>query len=275
MTNFLNYINQIRIQDIVDILVITFIIYHILGFVKQTRAEQLIKGIFIILILTKLSEWLQLFTLNFLLTNLITVGAFLLIVVFQPELRRGLERIGTTSILPRNFLESEEKFSREVIDSITSAVASLSRQKIGALIVIEKTVGLKEIVDTGTMLNAKISPEILINIFFPNAPLHDGALIIKNDQIIAAGCYLPLSDNMRISKEMGTRHRAALGLSEKSDALCVIVSEETGTISIAENGEISRYLDIDTLENILEEIYTPKAFELKRVKRGKSEDEEQ
>lgn len=255
MDSILNSISQLRIQDIIDILVITYCIYRILDFLKETRAEQLIKGIGILLVLTAISDWLSLYTVNYLLSNFLTVGAFAIIVVFQPELRRGLEYLGRSRIFPKNILEIQKTESLETINALTSAVGSLSRQKIGAIIVIEKSVGLRDLIETGTTIEGKVTPELLINIFIPNTPLHDGAVIIRHNQIEAAGCFLPLSDNMTISKEMGTRHRAALGISEKSDSLSIIVSEETGTISIAEAATISRHLDIETLDRILRDLY--------------------
>lgn len=255
MEGIINSISQLRIQDIIDILVITYFIYRILDFLKETRAEQLIKGIGILLVLTAISDWLNLYTVNYLLSNFLTVGAFAIIVVFQPELRRGLEYLGRSRIFPKNILEIQKTESIETINALTSAVASLSRQKIGAIIVIEKSVGLRDLIETGTTIEGKVTPELLINIFIPNTPLHDGAVIIRHNEIVAAGCFLPLSDNMNISKEMGTRHRAALGISEKSDSLSIVVSEETGTISIAEAATISRHLDIETLDRILRDMY--------------------
>lgn len=252
---FVHSITNIRIQDVIDILVIAIIIYRILDFLKETRAEQLIKGIAVLLILTELSKWMQLYTVNYLLSNFLTVGAFAIIVVFQPELRRGLEHLGRSRIFPKNILDLQKAEASDAVEAITSAVASLARQKIGAIIVIERSVGLKDLIETGTTIDGIVTPELLINIFIPNTPLHDGAVIIRHNKVVAAGCFLPLSDNMSISKEMGTRHRAALGISEKSDSLSIVVSEETGVISIAESAEISRYLDIETLEDILKRVY--------------------
>lgn len=252
---FVHSITNIRIQDVIDILVIAIIIYRILDFLKETRAEQLIKGIAVLLILTELSKWMQLYTVNYLLSNFLTVGAFAIIVVFQPELRRGLEHLGRSRIFPKNILDLQKAEASDTVEAITSAVASLARQKIGAIIVIERSVGLKDLIETGTTIDGLVTPELLINIFIPNTPLHDGAVIIRHNKVVAAGCFLPLSDNMSISKEMGTRHRAALGISEKSDSLSIVVSEETGVISIAESAEISRYLDIETLEDILKRVY--------------------
>ena len=252
---FFHAITNIRIQDIIDILVIAVIIYKILDFLRETRAEQLIKGIAILLVLTEVSKWMQLYTVNYLLSNFLTVGAFAIIVVFQPELRRGLEHLGRSRIFPKNILDLQKTDASDTVEAITSAVASLARQKIGAIIVIERSVGLKDLIETGTTIEGLVTPELLINIFIPNTPLHDGAVIIRHNKVVAAGCFLPLSDNMTINKEMGTRHRAALGISEKSDSLSIVVSEETGVISIAEAAQISRYLDVETLEGILKRIY--------------------
>lgn len=249
--------NTIGIRDIIDITIIAIITYNVLKLIKGTRAEQLSKGILVILILTKLSEWFKLYTINWLLSNLMTWGFVAILVVFQPELRRGLEFIGRTSSIRNNM--SSKNDVPEVVTELCDAVASLSRQKIGALIIIEKQTGLNEIVETGTRVDGIVSSGLLINIFIPNTPLHDGAVILKGDRVIAAACFLPLSDNENISKELGTRHRAGIGITERSDALALMVSEETGSISIAENGTISRYLDLPTLEKILQDIYSPKA----------------
>ena len=247
--------NLISIRDIIDITIIAIITYNVLKLIRGTRAEQLAKGILVILILTKISEWFKLYTINWLLNNMMTWGFVAILVVFQPELRRGLEFIGRTSSIRNNVTNKNDV--PEVVTEICDAVASLSRQKIGALIIIEKQTGLNEIVETGTKVDGIVSSGLLINIFIPNTPLHDGAVIIKGDRVIAAACFLPLSDNENISKELGTRHRAGIGITERSDALALMVSEETGSISIAENGTISRYLDLPTLEKILGDIYSP------------------
>ncbi len=246
---------NIRIRDIIDIAIVAFAFYKFFMLIRETRAEQLIKGILVLLVITKISEWLQLFTINWILEKTMTVGVIALLIVFQPELRRALEYIGRSRFLMKTIIEVEDENIRNVINEILEAVASLSRQKIGALIVLERTTGLNEVVETGTLINGKVSSGLLINIFIPNTPLHDGAVIIKDDIIKAAGCFLPLTENMNLSKELGTRHRAALGITEKSDSLAIIVSEETGVISIADNGKLSRYIDIKTLEKILEDVY--------------------
>jgi diadenylate cyclase len=249
---------NIRIRDIFDILIVAMAFYKILMLIRETRAEQLIKGIFMLFALTKISEWLELYTLNWILDTTMTVGLIAILIVFQPELRRGLEYIGRSRFFTKSFMEIKRESLNEVFDEIVDAVASLSRQKIGALIVIERETGLNEVAETGTRIDGKVTSDLLINIFIPNTPLHDGAVIIKDDKIKAAGCFLPLTDNTSLSKDLGTRHRAALGISERSDCLVIVVSEETGSISMAERGSLARYLDTKTLKQILIDMYKPK-----------------
>ncbi len=246
-----------RVTDLIDILVIAVIIYYIILLVKETRAEQLIKGFFAILIVAQLSDWFNLYTVNWLISNLLTVGLILVIVVFQPELRRAFERLGRSQGWLLSFVnppEDTEKIAR--VEEVTRASTSLSRQKIGALIVLEGTTGLNDIVETGTRIDGTVTAELLINIFIPNTPLHDGAVIIKDDTVRAAGAFLPLTENNNLARDLGTRHRAALGISERSDALVIIVSEETGQISVAEDGKISRRIDPETLKEILYRFYS-------------------
>lgn len=264
----------IKITDIIDILVMTFLIYKVIVLVKETRAAQLLKGLFIILLFSRISIALNLYTVNWLISNVFTAGLILVIVIFQPELRRAFEKLGRTN----NWLSSFSKIKTDQFeiktDEIVNAVASLSRQKIGALIVIENNVGLADIVETGTRLDAEISSELLINIFFPNSPLHDGALILRDEKILAAGCFLPLSSNNSISKELGTRHRAALGLSEKSDAYIIVVSEETGVISTVYNSNISRHIDSETLRNTLNKMFIEEDNSLlKKTKKPEGEED--
>ncbi|MBU5311493.1 diadenylate cyclase CdaA [Tissierella carlieri] len=248
----------IRIRDIIDIIIVAAVFYKIFKLIRETRAEQLTKGIFALFVFAKLSGLLQLYTINWILENAMTVGVLAILIVFQPELRRGLEYIGRSRFFTKSLLEIKGESLSKTVDEIVEACASLSRQKIGALIVLERETGLNEVADTGTKINGMVSSNLLINIFIPNTPLHDGAVIIKEDMIKAAACFLPLTDNMNISKELGTRHRAALGISERSDSLAIIVSEETGSISIAENGTIARHLDSKTLKQILTDMYKPK-----------------
>jgi len=252
---FRGLILNIGLRDIIDMIIVAIAFYKIYTLVRETRAEQLIKGIVVLLVATKMSEWLRLFTTNWILERTMTVGVIALLIVFQPELRRALEYIGRSRFFTKSFIEIKEEDISHVIEEIVEASASLSRQKIGALIVFERETGLSEIVETGNIIKGSVSSGLLINIFIPNTPLHDGAVIIKDNTIRAAGCVLPLSENMSISKELGTRHRAALGVSERSDALAIVVSEETGAISIADRGKLSRYVDIQTLRQILQNMY--------------------
>lgn len=255
MDSIQNFFELIRFKDIVDVALVAIMFYYVIKIIKGTRAEQLFKGILVILILTKISDLLRLYTIKWIFSNIMNFGFIAILIVFQPELRRGLEFLGRTSSI-RNALSNRESDTPSQVTEIIDAVASLSRQKIGALIIFERKTGLDDIADTGTRLDSYISSSLLINIFIPNTPLHDGAVIVKGDRIKAAACFLPLSDSNNISKELGTRHRAGIGVTERSDSLALIVSEENGSISIAENGEISRYLDIETLENILTSLYS-------------------
>ena len=255
MGRVMTYLVNIRIADIIDILIVAFVIYKFMELIKETRAEQLMKGILALFVFTQVTKMLNLYTMQWILDNTLFYGVFSLMIVFQPELRRGLEYIGRSNFLSKPMREVRSEKINKLTAEIVAAVQSLSRQKIGALIVIEQETGLNEIIETGTMLDADISSELLINIFIPNTPLHDGAVVIRGEKIRAAACFLPLTDNKNLSKELGTRHRAGLGVSERSDAKVIIVSEETGAVSIASNGEISRYIDDKTLETILNKIF--------------------
>lgn len=256
--DFLNEIRMaflaLKITDIIDIIVMTYIIYKLIISVKETRAAQLLKGLVVILVFSRIAQALNLYTVNWLISNIFTVGMFIIIVVFQPELRKAFEKIGRGNSF-FNFTKIRNRDYEMKTDEIANAISSMARQKIGALIVLENESSLKEISETGTLLNAEISSELLINIFFPNSPLHDGAVIIKEEKIVAAGAILPLSDNFNISKELGTRHRAALGMSEKSDAFIIVVSEETGVITTVYRGELSRNIDIETLKQSLNNLF--------------------
>lgn len=258
MPDLSRFFFSVRMRDVIDIVIVAMVLYKLFTLIRETRAEQLTKGIVVLLVLTKLSDWMKLYTINYILNNAMTVGTLALLIVFQPELRRGLEYIGTSKYFSKSLMEIRGESLSQVVEEIVEATSSLSRQKIGALMVLERKTGLNEVVDTGTKIDGFVSSDLLINIFIPNTPLHDGAVIIKDDKIKAAACFLPLTDNTGVSKELGTRHRAALGISERSDSLSIVVSEETGAISIAENGTISRYLDSKTLRQILTDMYKPK-----------------
>lgn len=244
------------VRSIIDILIVAYVIYKLLGIIRGTRAVSLLKGIAVIFISTMLSDLLELRTVNWLLQKTITMLFVALPIVFLPELRRALEQIGRGGMFtgPLGLLEKEDILA--MISNVAKATTLLARDKIGALIVIERDTGIAELMETGTRIDAVVSTELLLNIFMPNSPLHDGAVIIRGNRIIAAGCYLPLSENQNISRRLGTRHRAALGLSEQSDAVSIVVSEETGVISMATSGKLMRYLDEGTLrEKLVELLY--------------------
>lgn len=245
-------LSTIRITDVIDIFIVSFMFYKLFALIRGTRATQLIKGILFIFIGSKLSGFFKLYTISWILNNAVTVGFIAILIVFQPELRRILEHIGNNKLLkPVNFEESRS--NANVIEEIVKATYSLAGKKIGALMVLERKTGLRDIIETGISLNSDISYELLMNIFIPNTPLHDGAVVISNDHIIAASCFLPLTDNKQISMELGTRHRAGIGISEKSDAIVIVVSEETGYVSICEKSKINRNVSKEYLLNYLVE----------------------
>lgn len=237
--------------DIVDILLVTYVIYKLIMIIKGTKAVQLVKGITVILGVWLLSSLLGLRTMEFIMTQTVTYGLLAIIIIFQPELRRALEQLGRGRFFSRSSIPQDEQ-AMELVESIVKAVNYMAKRRIGALISIERETGMNEYVETGIGMDAVLTSELLINIFIPNTPLHDGAVIMKGNKILAAACYLPLSENPFISKELGTRHRAALGISEVTDSATVVVSEETGNISIAKNGELHRNLTEEQLRVLLE-----------------------
>ncbi len=247
----LAFISEIKINYIIDIAIIALVFYKLLGLIKETRAEQLVKGFIIILVISKLSEWAKLYAINYILQSTFTIGLIALVIIFQPELRKALEHLGRSQWLLSNNKKGSVEEQTRAINEIVDAVSVMSRKKIGALIVVERLIGINDIIETGTTLDAQISADLLMNVFYPKSPLHDGAVIIKNNRLMAAGCLLPLSSNKYISKELGTRHRAAMGMTESSDALIVIVSEETGAISMAVEGKLQRFLDTSTLRDLM------------------------
>ena len=235
---------------IIDILVVAFIFYKGYMLIKETRAEQLLKGIAFIIILIPISAILNLSMLYFILSKTLTIGIISVVIIFQPEIRRALEHLGRSAFEDKHgFVDKEQR--NIYVNEIVNAVSNLADSKIGALIAIEQGTGLGEIISSGTIIEAKITSNLLENIFVVNTPLHDGATIIGKDKILAAGCVLPLTNNKEINKKLGTRHRAGIGLSEISDALVIIVSEETGIISLAINGRLTRNYDKDRLRSIL------------------------
>lgn len=241
------------ITFIVDITIVIVLIYYFIKFAKETRVWQLIKGIVFLIIITFLSGLLKLKILNYLLTSVMTYGVMALLIIFQPELRRGLEKLGTTNTFSKWFgMEKNlQDQTKENIYRVVIAAEEMSKTKTGALIVFERDVKLQDIIETGIAMDSQISPQVLVNIFVPNTPLHDGAVIIRNNKIAAAACILPLADDKDIAKNLGTRHRSAIGISKESDAIAVVVSEETGKISIAKDGTLIADVNEDSLKRIL------------------------
>lgn len=267
----LKYINMITIVDIIDILIVAFVIYRVILLIKETRAQTLVKGILLLVVVMQLSGWFGLNTINYLLQNMMQLSVFALLVVFQPEIRRALELVGRSRLTSGDLFNFDIAVSdakiNYTIEQICQAAHSMAAAKIGALIVIEKDTKIGEIISTGTVVDAQISAELIRNIFYPKSPLHDGAVVIRNNRISAAGCFLPLSQQQDgISRELGTRHRAALGMSECSDAIIVVVSEETGKISAANNGMLIRNLTSKSLYSILYKALSPVGGEEKKPK---------
>ena len=245
-----------NLSDIFDILIMAFIIYKLIMITKETRASAVVKGLLLLLFANWISGLLGLTSLNWLLTNIINNGTLVLVVLFQPEIRKVLEHLGLGTILHSS---KQNKYTEEseITQQLTTCMLNLSRKRIGALIVIEQHIGLKDVIETGTLLNADISSMLLENIFEPNTPLHDGAVVIRENKIMAAGCFLTLSEDSGISKKLGTRHRAGVGITELTDSICFIVSEETGIISMAKGGKLTRHLTESSIKQFLNEIYSP------------------
>ncbi len=251
--SLLDQLSMIRFTDFIDVLIVTYVIYKALKFVRDTRTVQLLKGVVIIIVIMQISYFANLHTVYYILSNAMQLGVIAILIMFQPELRRALEQVGRTTIGKWfNFEEQQEQAEKsQLIAEIVNSCRAMSKSRIGALIVLERETKLGEIIDTGIPLNADVSSELLVNIFIPKTPLHDGAVIVRENKIVAAASFLPLSQNPNLSKELGTRHRAGLGVSEESDAVVVIVSEETGAISVAMSGELNVNLSGDALANTL------------------------
>ena len=257
------YFPDIRWTDVVEIIIVAFLIYQIMVWIKNTKAWMLLKGILVLAVFILVAAIFKMHTILWIAKNSVSILAMAAIVVFQPELRRALEKLGEkkflTAIVPIDKGKENERFSERTIDGIVSACFSMGKVKTGALIVVEQAIHLTEYESTGIYLDCLVSPQVLINIFEHNTPLHDGAIIIRENRIVSATCYLPLSDNMEISKELGTRHRAALGMSEVSDALVIIVSEETGYVSTAKGGQLVRNVTPEYLRESLVRIQNKNA----------------
>ncbi|SHE95382.1 MULTISPECIES: diadenylate cyclase CdaA [Caloramator] len=249
LNSMISIIKHVTILNVIDILIVAYIFYKLFTLIRKTRAEQLVKGLVFILLVMKASEILGFITLHWLIQNTLTVGLIALIIIFQPELRKALEHLGRSKILNRRLFDSDEEVEK-VVNEIVIAADNMSKNKTGALIVIEQDTGLNDYVESGTVIDGVVSSQLLENIFVENTPLHDGAVIIRKDRIVAASCVLPLTEQF-VSKELGTRHRAAIGITETCDAIAVVVSEETGIISISINGKLVRGYNAERLKKVL------------------------
>ncbi|MEO2083717.1 MAG: diadenylate cyclase CdaA [Desulfurobacteriaceae bacterium] len=255
----LESVPQLGFWDIVDILIVAFLIYRILLYLSETRALQILVGLLLLLVLSVIAKFFHLYTLSFIFNNFITIGIFALLVIFQPEIRRILARIGEKQF---GIFSSEEE-AEKVIEEIVRACAVMSEDRIGALIVIEREVNLDNYIESGTVVNGEISKELLITIFWPGTPLHDGATIVRKNRLYKAGSFLPLSLNPNLPQTVGTRHRAAIGITEETDAVAVTVSEETGTISVSYSGKLIKNLDPPKLKKVLKGLLVRKSEEKK------------
>lgn len=256
--NVVNYINELIenplkfIPLILDIAIVVFLAYKLIKATKKTRVWQLIKGIALLIILTAISGWLHLNILYYILTSIMTYGVIAMMIIFQPELRRGLESLGTNKFTKFIGIDKDiNTKTKEDIYKVVIAAKELSKTRTGGLIVLEREIKIGDIAETGVEINSEISPQLLVNLFVPNTPLHDGAVIISNNKIESAACILPLANDKDIAKEFGTRHRAAIGISKETDAIAVVISEETGKISVAKNGTLIVDLDEEELKKVL------------------------
>lgn len=252
-TFFWNITNRIQFKDLLDILIIAFLLYKVFQITQQTRAGQVFKGFLLLILIGWLANLFGFQALNWLIGNIVSNGAIALLILFQPELRNALEQFGRKTKVAHIGSDMDE--ASRIVFEVTQCVISLARRRVGALIVFEQKSGLKDFIDTGTTIDSKISGPLIANIFEPNTPLHDGAVIIRDDRIVAAGCVLSLSANSSLGRELGTRHRAGLGVTEGTDAIVLIVSEETGIISMAQAGKLTRHMDADSLTKILSTMY--------------------
>ena len=252
-------LSTITFLDVIDIVVVAYFLYRLFLMLKNTRAATLGKGLIVLIGFTLICRWLNLHVISWLLEKSMTVIMVALPVVFQPELRRALEQIGRGKLFHKGS-ELDEQELEEMLDSVAHATKVMSKNKVGALMVFERATGLAERIETGVPIDGLVSSGLLQNIFVKDTPLHDGAVVIRGNRVVAACCLLPLTENRNLSQELGTRHRAAIGMSEQSDAMILVVSEETGTISIARNGELMRYLTVDDVKEILRTaIFRPNA----------------
>lgn len=257
------YVKLIGFFDVLDMAIVAFVVYHIFRFVRRSRSGQVVKAILLIVVALGVANLLQLQVVSFVLNNAVELGFIALVIIFQPEIRRFLEQMGSGKIKEIFVQETIDDELEYAIRETVEAYASLSKDKVGALMVFERKTMLDDVLKTGTPLDARVSAELLKNLFWNKAPLHDGAVIVRNGRIVGAGCMLPMSGNVNISRDLGMRHRAGIGISENSDAVVALVSEETGSISVAINGMLKRHLAPATLEQMLRNELMPKQEESK------------
>lgn len=269
-----NLTHRIRVVDVIDILIVAIIIYELLLLTRHTRGSALLKGLFLLLIIAFMSNLLGLVSMNWLLNAILQNGAIVLVVLFQPEFRKALERMGRSRVFQKSGHKPLNEERDLIISEIIQTIMDLSKRRVGALIVFEQQTGLEDVIETGTRLNAEISAPLLENIFEPNTPLHDGAVVIRDNEIMAAACILPLAEASGVSRELGTRHRAAVGISENTDAIVLVVSEETGIVSMARDGHLTRPLTVKNLEEVLGEIYTSRQSRVLSFFKNMKEDAE-
>jgi len=251
MAEFLSQFRNFELRSAIDIVVVAVVFYQFYMLIKRTRAVQLVKGVMVLLIVSLLANHFELVAISWLLNTLLQMFVIAIPVVFQPELRKALEQLGRGSFFTRHPLLPGVDKLEQIVEELVRCSQVLSKNRIGALIVLERKTGVQDFVETGIKIDGVVSSEFMVNIFIPNTPLHDGAVIIRGDRVAAAGCFLPLSQNPNIQKELGTRHRAALGLTEITDALVIVVSEETGAISVGIDGALTRFMDEKMLRELL------------------------
>jgi diadenylate cyclase len=258
---FLETFPRLTFWDVLDILIVAFLFYKVFTYLAETRAIQILVGLFVLLVLSVFAKFLHLYALSFIFNNLLTIGIFALIIIFQPEIRRILARIGEKQFGVFSSVEEAEK----VIEEIVRACATMSEDRIGALIVIEREINVDNYVESGTVVNGEVSKELLVTIFWPGTPLHDGAVTIKRNRIHKAGAFLPLSLNQSLPQTLGTRHRAAIGITEETDAVAVVVSEETGAVSVSYSGKLIKNLDPQKLKKVLKGLLVKKSPEKRGI----------
>ena len=274
--SWLSLLTRISPTNILEIIIISFVVYEILYWVKNTRAWTVLKGLVVICAFALLAAVLHLTTILWILENITGIAVTALLIIFQPELRKALEQLGSqkiiSSILSFDDGKEERGFTEKTVNELVRATFEMAKVKTGALMVIERNTSLKEIERTGIEINGLVTSQLLINIFEHNTPLHDGAVVIRGNRVAAATCYLPLSDNMTISKDLGTRHRAAVGVSEVTDSLTIVVSEETGRVSVAEGGGLTRIADAESLRKVLAQVEKPAEERQVQIMEGKAEE---